>query len=103
MRPKVVLAALAVLAALGGSTVAQAADRDDYYVNGYHYYPDRNHAYYAYPDRTYTYYYVHPDRGYTYYYGDGDYYGYGDPHRNYLNEYRGDRWDPYGINGHDTN
>jgi len=100
MRAKVVLAALAMMAALGGWTATVAA-YDGYYRQGYYYYPDRSYnTYYYYPDRSYTYYY-YPDRGYTYnnpYYG-----GWGDPHRNYVNEYSYNRWDPYGIESHDTN
>ena len=103
MRPKVALAALVAMAALGGWATTDAAYRDGYYSNGYYYYsPDRSYTYYYYPERSYTYYY-HPDRSYTYYYGDPYYSGYGDPHRNYLNEYSWNSADPYGIENHDTN
>ena len=108
MRPKIVLAGLAVMTALGGWMTAHAADRDDYYRNGYYDYPDRSHTYYyyQYPERSYTYYYT-PDRSdYDYrhhYRDDNGYYGYGDPHRNYLDRYGDNRYDPYGIESHDTN
>ena len=52
-------------------------------------------------DRSST--YSYGDRSAYYYRDDNGYYSYGDPHRNYLNEYSYDRLDPYGIENHDTN
>jgi hypothetical protein len=101
MRAKILLAAIAVMAALSGWATTAAAD--GYYRQGYYSYPDRNYTYYIYPDRGYTYYYSYPDRSYTYYYNDPYYGGYGDPHRNYFNQYSSNRYDPYGIENHDTN
>ncbi len=90
---KVLLAALAAMAALGGWATAEAADRDDYYRNGYYAHPDRSYTYYYYPDRSYYY----PDRSSTYYYypDSNRYYGSPDPHRSYLNEHSYNRWDSY--------
>jgi hypothetical protein len=122
MKMKVVFAGLAVMAALGGWATAGAADRDDYYGNGYYSHPDGSAAYYYAPDNGYTYYYSprvrsyaydSPDRIYTYdydrdgnrYYRDDDHH-YGDADRNYRNEdneHRYGHWDPYGIDSHDTN
>ncbi len=98
MRLKVMLAALAT-AALCGSATTAAADHDAYYRQGY--YPDRSYTYSSDSDRTYTYYY-YPDRGY-YYRDNNPYYGYGDPHRNHVNEYSYKGYDRYGIESHDTN
>jgi hypothetical protein len=103
MKPKVLLATLTVMAALGGWATTEAADRDDSYRNGYYYYSDRSNTYdyYQYPDRSSAYYYY--PRSNRYYRDDNRYYGYGDPHRNHLNEYSYNRYDPYGIESHDTN
>jgi len=98
MRPKILLAAVAVMAALGGW--ATTATADTYHRQGYYSYPDRSYTYY--PDRSYMY-YTYPDRSYTYSYYDPYYRGDGDPHRDYLNEYSNNRYDPYGIENHDTN
>src|SRR5512143_2333671 len=104
MRPKIVLAALTMMAALGGWATTEAADRDDRYPNGdsyyyrhYHHHPHR-HAYYSrhYTDRSYTYYYERDGRRHYSYYDER-------PHRYGYGYYSYNGVDPYAIDRHDTN